>query len=213
MIIGNTSKINLILIILLFILTFNSNCYNANNISRTLIEYEFSIKYDARLFLTEEQRILFNSFFPRFNSNVKYDEWEWQDVDPLKLLTPEENRFRRREHFLFEITPQKLPNFDNSPTQNQIVFGNNLKKIISNSDIFMTDNTIKINLKFDPKYDIYFNKYYLSNQAPNILKLTATLGLEWIKIGGTSLYFYNGSILISKFYVGYVILVNQLIDK
>jgi hypothetical protein len=62
---------------------------------------ELDQDYDARIFLSRTQASLFNRLYPDFGQTRLEKDWEWKDVDPLGLFTPEENRKMRRDLFLY----------------------------------------------------------------------------------------------------------------
>jgi len=53
---------------------------------------ELDHSYDARKFLSTTQVNLFNKLYPDFGEKKLEKDWEWKDVDPIALFTPEENR-------------------------------------------------------------------------------------------------------------------------
>ena len=65
---------------------------------------KLNVDYDARQFLSKIDIIAFNHKFPDFDEKPVAKNWEWKDVDPLGLYTPEQNRQTRRDIFLFENT-------------------------------------------------------------------------------------------------------------
>lgn len=205
------SKIILISIMIYGVMV---SCYNANltkNNKKNILT--FNKNYDARLFLSEEQIDTFKFYYHDFTSSDMLNKWEWEDVDPLKLLTPFENRFRRRIQFIVEYSPGILPNNERLPSEEQSQFNSKIKIKFKDSIVSMTDKTLKISMTYNPHYDVYFNSDFNKKIAIKLLEITAKYGLEWQKLNGNTLLIYNGPILISKYYNGNVILIDQKIDE
>jgi hypothetical protein len=177
---------------------------------------ELDHSYDARKFLSTTQVSLFNKLYPDFGETKLEKDWEWKDVDPLALFTPEENRKRRRELFLYEYSPNALFPSESEPNQDQLAFKSVLQSRFPEAVILMTSKTVKLVSRYEPSYDDLptLRKPDLSiPPRKNILELTADLGLQWSTVGGSTLYIYNGSILMSRFKSGYVSLVDANIDR
>ncbi len=62
---------------------------------------------DARLYLSATEVTGFNRTYAEFDEKRAEKDWQWKDVDPLGLLTPAENRRRRRELFLLEVLGER----------------------------------------------------------------------------------------------------------
>ena len=78
--------------------------------------YRSGYEYDARTFLTETERIAFKRIYPKFDEQRAEKYWEWKDVDPLGFFRVEENRRRRREAFLFDLSPSAMNPKNDPPT-------------------------------------------------------------------------------------------------
>ncbi len=172
--------------------------------------------YDARLFLSETEINLFNRLFPNFDNERLEKEWEWKDVDPIALFSPEENRKRRREIFLYEYSANNLLPTEKEPTKNQLAFLTVLKTRFPEAEFLMTSKTVKIISRYESSYDDLPTLRQANLSIPlskNILELTADLGLQWSNFNGLSLYIYNGKILMSKFKSGFVSLAFPDIDR
>jgi hypothetical protein len=162
------------------------------------------IIYDARMFLTKTQRISFNKVYPNFDSAKVIKEWEWKDVDPLGLFTPEENRERRRQLFLFEYDPKAIGT--ETPTTEQLALKIIVTQRIKGAEILFDNSNIKI-------ISLYTTSYEKELPLKNLLEKLADLGLQWGQAGGQNLYIYNGNILLGKYKSGYVSLSDLNIDK
>jgi len=166
-----------------------------------------NVDYDARQFLSRIDIIGFNHKFPDFDEKPVAKNWEWKDVDPLGLYTPDQNRQTRRDIFLFEITPQNLQDNAGTPNSDQIAFKQVLEKESPSIQVLLTAHTAKILAPFTMSYE--------TNDASfrqNLLMKTASWGLRWSQVGGMNLYIYNGNVLISRFKDGYVSLPLSDID-
>lgn len=178
--------------------------------------YKPGYSYDARIFLSKTEINLFDRLYPNFDEKKVEKDWEWKDVDPLALFTPEENRKRRRELFLYEYSPDAILPSEKEPSKNQFAFEIVLRNRFPEAEILMTSKTVKLISRYEPSYDDLptLRKPDLSIPPPeNILELTAQLGLQWANLGGSSLYIYNGYILMSRFKSGYVSLAYPNIDR
>jgi hypothetical protein len=206
-----------ILFFLLLLICFFSSCTTFDKTAqKNEKSFEPGHSYDARLFLPKTEINLFNRLYPNFDDKRLEEDWEWKDVDPLALFSFAENRKRRRELFLYEYSPDVLLPGEEEPTQNQLAFKIVLKNRFPEAEILMTSNTVKIINRYEVSYDDFppFREAGLTIQPPkNILELTAHLGLQWSNFNGSSLYIYNGSILMSKFKSGYVSLAFPNIDR
>jgi hypothetical protein len=202
---------------LIFIISGLSGCASIDKtVQKQAENFEPGYSYDARLFLSKTEINLFNRLFSNFDEKRLEKEWEWKDVDPLALFSPAENRKRRRKLFLYEYSPNDLLSTEKEPTKNQLAFMTVLKNRFSEADFLMTSKTVKIISRYEPGYDDLptLRKADLSIPAPkNVLELTADLGLQWSNFKGSSLYIYNGPILMSKFKSGYVSLAFSNIDR
>jgi hypothetical protein len=177
---------------------------------------ELGHSYDARKFLSRTQVNLFDKLYPNFGEKKLEKDWEWKDVDPLALFTPEENRTRRRELFLYEYSSDTVLSSENEPNQDQLAFKSVLQNRFPEALILMTSKTVKLVSRYEASYDDLptLRKPDLSIPPPkNILELIADLGLQWSTVGGSTLYMYNGPILMSKFKSGYVSLADRYIDR
>ncbi len=100
---------------LLFLIVLSNSMLFAQT-KKDLLKIEPGIEYEARLFLTETQNFTFKKVFPDFDEDKAEKKWEWKDVDPLGLFTPEENRKKRRELFLYEHSAYAIhSNEDETP--------------------------------------------------------------------------------------------------
>ena len=183
---------------LLFLTT--ASCISQNK----SIKYFAGTNYDARLFLTKTQITSFNRLYPEFDSSKAVKKWEWKDVDPLGLFTPEQNRARRRELFLFEYTPTSIEN--TNPTTEQDAFKILVAQRIDGAEIFIDNSNIKI---ISP----YTDSYEKDLPIASFLEKLADFGLQWGQAGGHNLYIYNGNILMGKYKSGYVSSCDLNIDK
>ena len=203
--------------IMIFLISVISGCATIDKTTQKNEEnFQPGYSYDARLFLSKTEINLFNRLFPNFDEKRLEKEWEWKDVDPLALFSPAENRKRRREVFLYEYSPNDLLPTEKEPTKNQNTFLTVLKNRFPEAEFLMTSKTVKIISRYEPSYDDLptLRKADLSiPPAKNILELTAGLGLQWSNFNGSSLYIYNGPILMSKFKSGYVSLAFPNIDR
>lgn len=163
-----------------------------------------SINYDARLFLTKTQIVSFNRVYPEFDSSRAIKDWEWQDVDPLAILSPEENRARRRQLFLFEYNPNSIDS--TIPTNEQLAFKLLVLQRIEGTDVLLDNSNIKI---LSP----YTSSYEKSLPLRSLLEKLSDLGLQWAQTGGNNLYIYNGNVLMGKYKSGYVSLSDLNIDR
>lgn len=167
-------------------------------------KFATEINYDARLFLSKTQTVAFNRLYTDFDSVKAIKDWEWKDVDPLGLFTPEQNRVTRRELFLFEYAPKTIGT--EIPTTEQLAFKLLVAQRIEGAEILMDNSNIKILVP-------YTNSYEGNLPIGSLLEKLADLGLQWGQSGGRNLYIYNGSILIGKYKSGYVSSTNLNIDR
>lgn len=165
-----------------------------------------NVEYDARLFLSETQRITFNRIYPEFDEPRVEKKWEWKDVDPLGLFSPEENRRSRRELFLFEYSPYTMNQNDGKPSTEQLAFRTVLLSEYEESEILMSAKTIKL---IHP----YTSLYEEGLPTRRLLEKVAQTGLQWAQLGGANYYVYNGSILMGRYKSGFVGLVDLNIDR
>lgn len=164
------------------------------------------IDYDARLFMTKTQIYSFNKLYPEFDSSKVEKDWEWKDVDPLGFFSNDENRFNRRELFLFEHNPNSIK--DNNPIKEQIAFKILIEKQIDNSEILIDKSNAKIRFLYTVKYE-----NFSPSEMYSLLEKISDLGLDWAQAGGDNLYIYNGNILLGKYKSGYVSIAKLNIDK
>lgn len=202
---------------LIFLIYFLSGCATIDKTAQKHSKsFESGHSHDARLFLSKTEINLFNRLYLNFDEKRLENDWEWKDVDPLALFTPAENRKRRRELFLYEYSPNVLLPDEKEPTQNQLAFMTVLKNRFPEAEFLMTSKTVKIISRYEPSYDDLPTLRKADHSIPppmNILELTADLGLQWSNFNGSSLYIYNGPILMSKFKSGYVSLAFPNIDR
>lgn len=167
--------------------------------------FQVGVDYDARRFLSSTERNTFRKVYPHFDAPRTEKNWEWKDVDPLGVFSPEENRKRRRELFLFEYSSEARPN-ENSPTEAQQALAAVLREQFGDATILLGRKTIKIVVPYAERYE---------GKIPsrNLLEKTARLGLQWAEVGGVNLYIYNGPALMSRYKSGYVNLADRNIDQ
>jgi hypothetical protein len=201
------------------IVAFNASNAVAEKSQTNISNFELDRSYDARLFLSNTQVNLFDRLYPYFDEEkLGKDYWEWKDkdIDPLALFTPEENRKTRREMFLYEYSSNTLRTSDKEPNQDQFAFKSVLQNRFPQAVILMTSGTVKLVGPYEASYDdlptLRKPNLYISSPK-SILELTADLGLQWSTLGGSTLFLYNGSILISRFKSGYVSLADPYIDR
>lgn len=168
--------------------------------------YRSDHEYDARTFLTETERIAFNRLYPAFDEQRVEKNWEWRDVDPLGFFSVEDNRRRRREAFLFDLSASEMNNKNDPPTVEQDAFRTVISTEIKISNILIDRRVVKIILPYSKDYEVNF-------PVCNFLEKMASLGLRWAHVGGSSLYLYNGTILLGKYKSGMAHLANLHIDK
>ena len=181
-----------------FLLTTNSFCQTKSaNVSTGII-------YDARMFLSKTQTVSFNRLYPDFDSVKVIQQWEWKDVDPLGLFTPEQNKERRRELFLFEYNPKIVGT--ESLTTEQLAFKIIVTQRIEGAEILLDHSNIKIIFS----YTTFYEK---DLPIKSLLEKLADLGFEWSQTSGQNLNIYNGNILLGKYKSGYVSLSDLNIDK
>lgn len=200
----------------ILILTLMATHAPAAKLQTNISDIELDHSYDARKFLSKTQVNLFDELYPRFGEKKLEKDWEWRDVDPLALFTPEENRKRRRELFIYEYSPDALLPFETEPNQDQLAFKSLLQNRFPEAVILMTSKTVKLISRYEPSYDDLPTLRKPDQRIPppkNILELTADLGLQWSTVGGSTLYIYNGSILMARFKSGYVSLADAYIDR
>jgi len=178
---------------------------NAQSKSRTSAVFRIGVQYDARQFLSATERNTFRKVYPQFDEPRTEKNWEWKDIDPIGLFSPEENRRRRRDLFLFEYSSAARPNED-PPTEAQESLASVLRNQLGDPTILMGRKTIKIVVPYTERYE---GKIPLSN----LLEKTARLGLQWAELGGTNLYIYNGAALMARYKSGYVSLADRNIDQ
>jgi hypothetical protein len=166
------------------------------------------IDYDARRFLSNIEVVDFNRVYPKFDEERTEKNWEWKDVDPLGLFTPAENRQRRRDIFVFEITPKALLETDGKPSPEQDAYKKVIEVETPGIIVLISHQTAKI---LSP----YSDKYEKDDQTfrESLLTRTAIWGLRWAQVGGANLYVYNGNVLISRFSQGYVALPSLVVDN
>jgi hypothetical protein len=181
-----------------FLLTSTSFCQTKS------VNVSIGIIYDARMFLSKTQTVSFNKLYPDFDSVKVVQQWEWKDVDPLGLFTPEQNKERRRELFLFEYNPKIVGT--ESPTTEQLAFKIVVTQRIEGAEILLDNSNIKI-------ISSYTTFYEKDLPIKSLLEKLADLGFEWRQTGGQNLYIYNGNILLGKYKSGYVSLSDLNIDK
>jgi hypothetical protein len=169
-----------------------------------LTKFVTGTNYDARLFLSKTQTVAFNRLYTDFESTKAIKDWEWKDVDPLGLFTPEQNRVRRRELFLFEYDSKTIGT--ETPTTEQLAFKLLVAQRIEGAEILIDKSNIKI---LSP----YTTSYEKNLPIGSLLEKLADLGLQWGQAGGQNLYIYNGSILIGKYKSGYVSSTDLNIDR
>ncbi|CAA7195562.1 hypothetical protein [Chryseobacterium potabilaquae] len=190
-------KRKLYFLFLMFLVTL---AYSQNKESK----YFVGKSYDARMFLTNTQKVTFNKIFSDFATTAVNKNNKWNDVDPIKIFTVAENRLNRRNLFLYEYNPEEIGN--SKPTEQQIVFKSILEKNIKNSVVLLDSNDIKISFPYTESYEKI-------NMQKILLEKLSYLGLQWSQLEGDNLYIYNGNILIGKYKSGYVSLTNLIIDK
>ena len=189
----------------IFLITFIGITINVYS-QIDLLDLKEGVDYDARFFLTNTQINTFNSRYPDFDSIKVEKIWEWKDVDPLELFTPEENRAKRREIFLFELNPYVVG--EKKTTIDQVAYKIRVETQVENSEIFIDNSTMKIILP----YTIYYEGLKLK-QIHNLLEKISVLGLEWALTGADNLYIYNGNILLGRYLSGYVSLAKLQLDS
>ena len=170
----------------------------------TSTKFATGTSYDARLFLSKTQKVAFNRLYTYFDSANAIKDWEWKDVDPLGLFTPQQNRAKRRELFLFEYDPKTIGT--KNPTTEQLAFKLLVTQRIEGAEILIDNSNIKI---ISP----YTTSYEKNLPIGSLLEKLADLGLQWGQAGGQNLYIYNGSILIGTYKSGYVSSTDLNIDR
>ena len=168
--------------------------------------YRSGYEYDARTFLTETERIAFNRIYPEFDEQRVEKSWEWKDVDPLGFFSVEDNRRRRREAFLFDLSPSEMNPKNDPPTVDQEAFRIVVSNEVRVSSILMDRRIVKIVTPYTKDYEANF-------PVCNFLEKLASLGLRWAQVGGTSLYLYNGAILMGTYKSGTARLASVHLDK
>ena len=168
------------------------------------------IDYDARKFLSSVEVSDFNRIFPKFDEEPTEKNWEWKDVDPLGIFTPDQNRQKRREIFLFELDSKAIDEADGVPSTDQIAFKQVLEAEKSGIVVEISRQTAKI---LSPYSDSYETNKDSQEFSQSLLTRTAAWGLRWSQVGGKNLYIYNGNVLISRFKYGYVSLPSSDIDR
>ena len=179
-------------------------CTSASFCQTKSVNVSTGIIYDARMFLSKTQTVSFNKLYPDFDSAKAIKEWEWKDVDPLGLFTPEQNRERRRQLFLFEYDPKTIGT--ETPTTEQLALKIIVTQRIEGAEILFDNSNIKI---ISP----YTTSYEKDLPLKSLLEKLADIGLQWGQTGGQNLYIYNGNILLGKYKSGYVSLSDLNIDK
>ncbi|MEJ6693407.1 MAG: hypothetical protein QNL00_07435 [Saprospiraceae bacterium] len=182
-------------------------CLTINGYSQIdSLKLKEEIDYDARLFMTRTQINSFNKLYPDFDSSKVEKDWEWKDVDPLGFFSKDENRFNRRELFLFEHNPYSIK--DNNLTNEHIAFKILIEKQIDDSEVLIDKSNAKIRFLYTGKYEDFRPSGMYS-----LLEKISDLGLDWAQAGGDNLYIYNGNILLGKYKSGYVSIAKLNIDK
>lgn len=194
------NKISFFLLVTL--LFFNSIGKSQTN----SIDIQVAVDYDARLFLTNTQKITFNRLYPKFDKKLVIADWEWSDVDPIALFDEDENRVRRRENFLFELNPYLLRGHE--PNLEQDAFKILIENQIIGSEVLIDRYNAKILIYYTSVYDKLDN-----NGLRSLLEKISELGLNWAQTGGDNLYMYNGNILMGRYKSGFVSIPNMNIDK
>lgn len=190
---------------LALVIAFAAVNTNAQSKPRGSTAVQVGVDYDARQFLSNTERNAFRKIYPRFDEPRTEKSWEWKDVDPLGIFSPEENRKRRRELFLFEYSSEARPT-EASPTEAQEALAPVLRQQLGDAMILMDRKTIKIVVPYTARYE---GKIPLRN----LLEKTTRLGLKWAELGGANLYIYNGPALMSRYKSGYVSLADRNIDQ
>ncbi len=180
----------------------------ANATPRLSADAQFSpgYEYDARLFLSHTQQTQFNRQYPEFDESRAERNWKWKDIDPLGLLTPAENRSRRRELFLMEYSSTALPDADRSPSAEQVAFQPILETQFEDPVILMSVTTLKISTAYTESYE-------RNLPVRNLLEKVAQVGLQWAQLGGISVYLYNGPILLARYRNGRISLADTNVDR
>ena len=163
------------------------------------------VEYDAREFLSATEQIAFRKIYLDFDEPKAIKAWEWADVDPLGLFSAAENRVRRRNLFLYELSPSTIEN-EEEPTAEQIAFKLVIQRQIENSTVVLGKQTVKVRVPYEYSYESDLPRR-------NLLERTAKLGLEWAQLGGQNLYIYNGPVLLSRYKSGYVSLALTTVDQ
>ncbi len=163
--------------------------------------------YDARAFLSKNDVALFNRKYPDFDQPHEVD-WQYRDVDPIRLFDPAQDRARRRELFLAEYSATSLGLTGAKPSPTELAFRLLVSSQIASQSVLMDTTTAKIVLPYTAAYESLTAD---ENQA--LLQKTASMGLQWALAGGDSMFIYNGAILISWFRHGYAGLANPNIDR
>ena len=109
------------------------------------------IIYDARIFLSKTQTVSFNKLYRDFDSIKAITKWEWKDVDPLGIFTPEQNRERRRVLFLFEYDPKNIG--PEAPSTEQLAFKLIITDRIKGAEILLDNSNIKIISPYTTSYE------------------------------------------------------------
>lgn len=190
------------LAIALCVLSFTANAYSACQ-DRA---YRSGYEYDARYFLTETERNSFNRIYPQFDEQRVEKNWEWKDIDPHGFFSADENRKRRREMFLFDLTPSAMNPKNDPPTVDQEAFRLVVSKDVMADEILIDRRVAKIIVPYTKNYDDKF-------PICRFLEKLTSLGLRWAQVGGTTLYLYNGAVLLGSYNSGTVRLANLTIDK
>ena len=167
-------------------------------------QYSIEVYYDSRFFLSNSESFKLTEIYPSIDDVVETKNWDWNDVDPLALFTPDENRLERRKRFLFDYDSSAIQN--STPSDEQLKFCQNIKENIPLSMILLDKSNFKIVLEYTISY---------KDNLPieNLLKKLSELGLQWSEVGGNNLYIYNGCILIGMYKIGKVVACNLDIDK
>ena len=95
---------------------------------------------------------------------------------------------------------------NDSPTVDQEAFRIVVSNEVRVSSILMDRRIVKIVTPYTKDYEANF-------PVCNFLEKLASLGLRWAHVGGTSLYLYNGAILMGAYKSGMARLANAHVDK
>ena len=191
-------------LILLFLFVFFICFVSKSQKPKSYTQYSTEVYYDCRLFLSSSESIALKKIYTNIDDDIETKNWEWNDVDPLALFTPDENRLERKKRFLFDNDSSAIEN--STPSDEQIKFSQSINENISNSNTLIDKSNLKIVLQYTFSYED-------SLPIENLLKKLSELGLQWSEVGGHNLYIYNGSILIGIYKNGKVAVSDVNIDK